>query len=133
MNAAESLVIVRMVSSLCPQQRLDQYTPDIWHEILADLDFPECRTAVIELGKRQAFVAPSDIRAEVRRIRNGRIADVAEDVPDADPADVAAYLEALRQQRHRTADGEQPRPVVALVETAARRHGLPRDVGDGMG
>lgn len=105
MTPSESLMIVRMVRAICPQQKFDEYTPDAWHRLLDDLTFADCETAVIELGRRQTFISPSEIRTEVRRARNARIADTVEDVPDADPDDVKAYLAALRDGRTRTADG----------------------------
>lgn len=49
----------------CPQQAIDAYTPDAWHDLLGDLDVMDCRRAVAAIVKRQPFVAPAEIRAEL--------------------------------------------------------------------
>lgn len=126
MTPAESLLITRMVRAVCPQQKFDEYTPDAWHKLLEDLPFADCEAAVVALGRRQPFISPSEIHAEVRRIRAARIAEVPEAVPDADPDDVPAYLAALRAGRTRAADGsERPRPVAELVTSIAYSKALP--------
>lgn len=108
MNAIESLTLTRFVRAVCPQQKFDEYTPDFWFKLLGDLNFADCEEALIELGKRQTFVSPAEIRAEVKRIRNGRLERAFEDMPelDAHRDDVNAWLAALRDGRRRTADGE---------------------------
>jgi hypothetical protein len=112
MNATASTVLCRFVKAACPQQKFDEYTPDAWHELLADLDFADCRTAVVTLGKRQPFISPSEIRAEVQRVRGARIERAWLDVPaaDADPDDVNLWLDAVRAENRRIGDGGDPRP-----------------------
>jgi hypothetical protein len=121
MTPAESLTITRMVRAVCPQQKFDEYTPDAWHRLLEDLPFADCETAVIQLGRRQPFISPSEIRAEVQRIRAARIEQEPELTPDADPEDVPAYLAALREGRTRAGDGEKPRDVEQLLKSTIRR------------
>jgi len=65
----ETLMITRYVKACCPQQHIDRYTPDAWHDLLGDLDAADCRQAVAAVARRQAFVAPAEIIAEVKRLR----------------------------------------------------------------
>lgn len=134
MNPTESLALTRFVRAACPQQKLDEYTPDAWHELLADLTFADCKGAVVELAKRQPFVSPAEIRTEVRRARNERCrANMAD--PEYDRDDVAGGLAAIRSHRRALGDGNtvtreplpdaRPRPVAALLESAARRTEIP--------
>lgn len=63
------MLLTRYVRACCPQQAIDEYTPDAWHDLLGDLDAADCRRAVAAVGRRQPFVAPAEIIAEVRRTR----------------------------------------------------------------
>lgn len=67
MTPQESLVLVRYVKACCPQQAIDEFTPEAWHDLLGDLELADCRRAVTTVARRQPFVAPSEIRAEVSR------------------------------------------------------------------
>jgi hypothetical protein len=60
---------------------------------------------------------PADVITRVRAIRQRRLADTIEAPPDADPDNVPAYLNALRENRAITASGEptRQRPVHALA------------------
>lgn len=125
MTPAESLVIVRLVRAACPAQKFDEYTPDVWHKMLLDLNYRECETAVIEIGKRQVFMAPADIRAEVKKTRAANSVRDQTAIPDADPDDVCGYLAALREGRYRAE--EEPtkkRDVLALIAKASRGKGI---------
>lgn len=134
MIPTESLALTRFVRAACPQQKLDEFTPDAWHELLADLAFTDCKAAVVELAKRQPFVSPAEIRAEVRRARNERIrADMTD--PEYDRDDVAAGLAAIRSRRRALGDGTAApatalppgdrRRVERFIEQAAKRTELP--------
>lgn len=57
---------MRLIRALCPQQRIDEYTADAWHEVIGHLDFETARDAVIAVKHGQAFVDPSDIIRHVR-------------------------------------------------------------------
>lgn len=67
------MALCRFTKACCPQQAIDEYTPDAWHELLGDLDFEDCKQAIIEVAKRQPFVAPAEIRQQVRLIRHRRL------------------------------------------------------------
>jgi hypothetical protein len=34
MTPAETFILVRAVQGACPQQKIDEYTPDMWHQLL---------------------------------------------------------------------------------------------------
>lgn len=114
---------------------------DVWLELLADLPYDDALTALAEHGKRTHLrPVPADIRAGVKRLRADRLERAPYAVPDADPDDVPAYLDALRSDRHRTADGLEPRPVLELIAAATpktvdqalhdARRALPPAAGD---
>jgi hypothetical protein len=69
----EAASLCKLAKSACPQQAIDEYTPDIWHPLLKDLRFEDARDGLIEVVKRQPFVAPAEIRAAAKRIRDDRI------------------------------------------------------------
>jgi hypothetical protein len=66
----------------------------------------DCHEAVKVIGKRQPFIAPAEIRAEVRRIRNDRLAREIVAAPPADAADEPGRYKAVVDTRVRQiADG----------------------------
>lgn len=80
MTREEAIGLCRYVHAATPAQRLDEYTPQAWADILADepapagsvpqpRTFDECRRAVVAIKRRQPFVDCSDIVAEVRAAR----------------------------------------------------------------
>jgi hypothetical protein len=106
MKPTEVVILTRFVKAACPQQAIDDYTPDAWFDLLGDLSLEECRAAVVAVGQRQPFIAPSEIRAEVRRVRRDRI-DRA--IPAAPPAELAdspgRYRAELKRRIRQIADG----------------------------
>jgi hypothetical protein len=109
MTEDEALVLTRYVKACCPQQAIDRYTPDAWYRLLKDLDFADCELAVETVAKRQPFVAPAEIRAEVKRLRDDRIARAF--VPPPAPEltdDDLAYRKALTENIQAAAAGELP-------------------------
>lgn len=109
MNRQEAVALTRYVKACCPRQAIDEYTPDAWHDLLGDLDLDACRQAVTRVARRQPFVAPAEIRAEVRTERERRLAAVSSDklLPAGDVADDAgAYLQQVRERVKVVADGK---------------------------
>lgn len=106
MNHEETAVLCRYVKACCPQQAIDEFTPDAWHDLLGHLTLTDCRTAVANVAGRQPFVAPAEIRGEVRRIRSGRL-EGFQYVPVEGDKDPQVYLAALRAQRTAVADGRR--------------------------
>lgn len=82
MTHAEAVLLCRYAKAACPQQAFDQYTPDAWSDLLGDLRFIDCQEALKAVVQRQPFVAPAEIRAEVKRVRSKRIGDFG---PTPDP------------------------------------------------
>jgi hypothetical protein len=129
-NREETVVLTRLVKATCPQQAIDKYTPDAWHPLLGDLDFEDCRAAMVTIGQRQPFMAPAEIRAEVRRIRAERIAHSVIPAPPAKLADdPKAYQRALQARIKLAADGDAlPAPAEPLAITAGPPSGDGRPV-----
>ena len=67
MEPEETAMIVRYVKSLCPQQAIDDFTYDAWHDVIGKLTFEAARNAVIAVVHSQPFVAPSDIIRQAGR------------------------------------------------------------------
>lgn len=105
MTPTESLALCRLAKAACPQQAVDEFTPDAWHLLLEDLRFEDAKLALIEVCKRQPFVAPAEIRAEVSRIRKQRLLDHPLPPVPAGFTD-AEELSWRRQMQDRIADGE---------------------------
>lgn len=116
MNRQEAVALARYVKACCPQQAIDEYTPDAWHDLLGDLDLDACRQAAARVARRQPFVAPAEIRAEVQTERRERLAACRSDtfMPHGDTADdVAAYLKEVRKRIREVATGENERMITA--------------------
>lgn len=107
MTHEETVALARYVRAACPQQAMDRYTPDAWHDLIGDLELADCKQAVIALvGARQVFVAPAEIRAEVQRIRTERIARSVIPAPPRELCDdPRAYQKALQEAVKQAADG----------------------------
>lgn len=111
MNNQETTALCRYVRALCPQQRFDEYTPDAWHDLLGDQQLDDARAAASRIARRQPFVAPSEILAEIRTIRSERLEGFQYE-PQPGDDNPAVYLANLRAQRAAVASGRRP-PVVA--------------------
>lgn len=109
MTPREAVLLTRYVKACCPQQQVDEYTPDAWHDLLGDLDLDECRQAAAAIARRQPFVAPAEIRAEVRRLRDDRISRLPLPAPSPDEAvDPRVYRDRLAEIVQRAGDGRMP-------------------------
>ena len=106
MTPTETVLLTRYVKACCPASQIDEYTPDAWHDLLGDLLLADCREAVAAVAKRQPFVAPAEIRTEVRRIRADRISRNPLPAPPPELADdPERYQRAVQQGIQRIADG----------------------------
>lgn len=110
MNAQETARLCRAIAGVAPAQRFEDETPALWAGILHDVRLVDALEAVKRLARRQAFIAPADIVAEVRAIRARRL----------DGVDRLAHLadtpEAWRELIRRVADGDVDVP--AAIEGA---------------
>lgn len=104
MKPTEVVVLVRAVAAMCPAQKLDEYTADAWHPLFEDIRLDDARAALVNLGKRQAFIAPCDIRGEVKRIRSQRLEDNPMPQPPSELTE-PQYRVWLRQNTKAIADG----------------------------
>lgn len=65
MTPSDAVILTRYVAACCPQQAIDEYTPDAWYDLLGDLELGAAKAAVMAVARRQPFVAPAEIRAEL--------------------------------------------------------------------
>jgi len=122
MTPTETVVLTEYVQACCPQQAIGEYTSDAWHDLLGDLTLADCRAAVAEVAKRQPFVAPSEIRAEVHRIRDARLQTT--EIPPPPPElldDPDAYSAALHAAAVAIADGRDPGTAMRAIARQQRR------------
>jgi hypothetical protein len=113
-----------LAKAACPQQQFDQYTPDMWHELLGDLRFEDAQDALVSVVKAQPFVSPAEIRDQVKKVRRQRLLDFGYVVP---PAELASNPEAegrwIYETNQAIADGrlkkgdkpERPQELLARV------------------
>ncbi len=107
MSAQEAVMLCRLAKAACPQQQFDQYTPDMWHELLGDLRFQDARDALVMVCKKQPFVSPAEIRDMVSEVRRERIIAFGYLRPPAELDDNWAAAQAwLRETKRRIGDGE---------------------------
>jgi hypothetical protein len=129
MTPSETVVLTRYVAACCPAQHFDDYTPDAWHNLLDDLHFADCEAAVTALAKARPFIAPCDIRAEVKRVREARITSAKIPAPPPELTnDPDAYSAALHAARVAAADGRDPESAIRVAVSSSRREiEAPRD------
>lgn len=128
MTPTECVRLCKIVRAVAPAQKFEPETPDAWFPILAPFPLDEMLAAVAVVGQERPFIAPADLVQQVRKARREaaavRRAEIEADpslLPDADPDDPAAYLEALRGGRMRPVQSTQVdrRPEVrALLANA---------------
>lgn len=110
MTPTEAVLLCRFAKACAPQQQFDEYTPDAWFELLRDVRLEDAKAGVIAVTKRQPFVSPSEIRAEVRRVRYDRVDKFGHiEPPPGLEDDPAAEIEAIEAIRRRVADGDLTR------------------------
>ena len=114
MTPTETVLLTEYVRACCPQQAIGEYTPDAWHDLLGDLRLDDCQEAVKAVARRQPFVAPAEIRAEVRKIRDDRLARTPLPAPPAELAgDPGRYQRAVQAGVKRIADGASVHRAIA--------------------
>ena len=65
MTPTQAVDLVEFVTACCPQQKVNELTPDAWHVLLGDLDYEDAMKAAASIARVRPFVAPSDIRAVI--------------------------------------------------------------------
>ncbi|MFF2612665.1 hypothetical protein [Kitasatospora sp. NPDC058046] len=112
MTRDEAVALARYIHALCPQQRFDEYTPDVWGDVLVDVKFEDGKRAAVEIARRQPWIAPAEIIAEVKQARNGRL-DYFQYEPA--PGEIGTqFTRNLRAQIAAVVDGRRP-PAVPYV------------------
>ncbi|MGW6913744.1 zinc finger domain-containing protein [Kitasatospora sp. NPDC054939] len=127
MNRSETATLLALAAAF-DRRTVGDADVRAWQTVLADIDYEQAQAAVTHhYANTRNWVMPADIREHVRRLRDQAAADLqgpglAAEVPDADPDDVPAYLDALRAQRNRAALGEplRRRPVAELISSVGR-------------
>lgn len=69
MTRDEMTDLVEFVTYACPQQKIGKMTAVAWYQIIGHLEFEESQNAVIAVARRQPFIAPSEIIAEIASMR----------------------------------------------------------------
>jgi len=59
-------MLLRYIRACCPQQAIDEFTPDAWHHLIGHLDANTAHQAVMAVLRRQPFVSPAEILHETR-------------------------------------------------------------------
>ncbi|MCI3240249.1 hypothetical protein [Streptomyces spinosisporus] len=121
MNSQEATALCAYVHQLCPQQRFNEHTPDVWGDVLAPYALDEARAAVVTVAARQAFIAPAEIITEIKARRAERI-ELANIVYDGNPLETGAEsAENLREIIRAAGDGlTGPSSIAGSLGTAER-------------
>jgi hypothetical protein len=125
MKPTEVVMLTGYLRAHFPSQPVDEYTTEALEELLAPYPGADCRQAVLNIAERgERWCSPTDLRAEIRRLRSKRVAEYGPIEPPAglDPDDVRGYQRWLSATTRAIADGEittpgelawagEPRPV----------------------
>lgn len=110
MTPREAVQLTGYIQAHFPSQPINEFTPDALGELLAEYPMSDCRAAVLTIsrratGDRTQWCSPSDVAAEVKRIRAKRLNDHPEPTPPPDltPIETIGWL---KDARRRIADGE---------------------------
>ncbi|WP_262702002.1 MULTISPECIES: zinc finger domain-containing protein [Streptomyces] len=119
MTEEEVIHLAKYVAALCPAQRFNEFTPDAWIDVLSPYNATDARTAVVAIARRQPFISPAEIIAEIQDMRRERIT-AANLTYDGNPDETG--LESTRSVRalvQAAGDGYlAPRTIRAALEPA---------------
>jgi hypothetical protein len=109
-DATETARLCRMIASLSPAtaKLFDEYTPAMWHKVLADIHIKDALEALERVAARTPWIGTAEICAEVAVIRKARLqaSDAADElVPNVDPDDLESYRAERRAIMRAAADG----------------------------
>jgi hypothetical protein len=119
-NLEETAQVVKLIAILSPSQRIEPETAAAWRPLLEDVTLRDTLEAVKRLARRQPYIAPSDILAEVRVVRRSRLDAVAVPTPNVDPDDVAAWAVEQRALAAAIADGRMDAAGAAAYARGGR-------------
>lgn len=83
MNAAEAVALARYARAGRPQQKWDEYTPDVWADALDDVRYEDAAAAVKYLVKNARYIDVEAIRDRVSKVRGERISQALAKRPPA--------------------------------------------------
>lgn len=117
MTPTEAVQLTGYIQAHFPSQPINEFTPDALGELLESYPMADCRAAVLAIshratGDRTQWCSPSDVAAEVKRIRGKRLHDHPPLTPPPGPEDeleadlVERQRAWLADARRRIADGE---------------------------
>lgn len=111
MNRSEAATILALCASY-DRRTIGEADVAAWIQVIGDLRFQDVSQAIVgHYSRSRDFVMPSEIRTEVRRIRDDRLLRTPLPAPPADlsPLETIAWQ---RQTTARIADGWEPEPLV---------------------
>lgn len=114
MKPTEAVMLTGYLRAHFPSQPVDEFTTEALEETLAPYPAADCRQAVLNIAERgERWCSPTDIKAEVKRIRAKRVADYGPIEPPAgiDPDDVRGYQRWLAGATKAIADGAITSPA----------------------
>lgn len=115
MRPTEVVMLTGYLRAHFPSQPVDEYTTEALEELLAPYPATDCRKAVLNIAERgERWCSPTDIKAEVKRLRVKRVADYGPIEPPAglDPDDVRGYQRWLEAKTVAIADGTDTTPAL---------------------
>jgi len=113
-----------------PSQPVDEFTTEALEETLASYPAADCRMAVLNIADRgEHWCSPTDIKAEVKRIRAKRVSEYGPIEPPAglDPDKVRDYHQWLSATTRAIADGAISAPGELAWDGPA--HDVIRELG----
>ena len=122
MKPTEAVMLTGYLRAHFPSQPVDEFTTEALEELLAPYPPNDCKRAVLNIAERgEKWCSPTDIRAEVRRIREKRISEygIIQPPADLDPDNVVGYRQWLTAMHRGIADGTITAP--AAIESGPRR------------
>lgn len=138
MSTADAVHLVTMLRVACPQQRVEEGTETVWATMMtrARITRADAEEAIVELGLRTKWIAPSDVVEEVKRIRARRIdaTPVSAIVHPIDTGDPDEYRRIAQARTREAADGRFLAALGANVRAIdgprrTRRQGAPAPAG----
>jgi hypothetical protein len=135
MTPTEVVLLTGYLRAHFPSQPVDEFTTEALEETLADYPANDCRQAVRNIADRgEHWCSPTDIKAEVKRIRAKRVADYGPIDPPAglNPDDVRGYQRWLGNITKAIADGTVTAPPQVETGTAHDVIGELGQIGQAM-
>ncbi|HET7388165.1 MAG TPA: hypothetical protein VFJ19_16040 [Nocardioidaceae bacterium] len=108
MRPTEVVMLTGYLRAHFPSQPVDEYTTEALEELLAPYPAADAKQAVLTIAQRgEKWCSPTDVQAEIRRIRAQRVADYGPIEPpaDLDPDNVVGYQRWLGAMHKGIADG----------------------------